>query len=128
VLGDELDERMHGTDWRVYQRKSVEDTLANDDMHVWVAERDGAAVAFMAVTLHPDESVGQLWMIAVDPAAQGHGLGTRLTKLATEWMRDAGMRVALIGTGGDPGHAPARHVYEKSGFTALPSVQYFKAL
>jgi GNAT superfamily N-acetyltransferase len=128
VLGDELDERMHGSDWREYQRKSVEGALANDDMHVWVAEHDGIAVAFMAVTLHPDDSMGELWMIAVDPAVQGHGLGTRLTTLATDWMRDAGMRVAMIATGGDPGHAPARQVYEKAGYTALPGVQYFKAL
>ena len=25
-------------------------------------------------------------------------------------------------------HAPARHVYEKAGFTPLPLVQYYKAL
>ena len=128
VLGDELDERMHGTDWREYQRKSVEDVLANDEMHVWVAEHDDTVVAFMAVTLHPDDAMGEMWMIAVDPAAQGHGLGTRLTTLATEWMRDAGMRVAMIATGGNPGHAPARRAYEKAGYTALPGVQYFKAL
>jgi GNAT superfamily N-acetyltransferase len=95
---------------------------------VWVAEDDGTVVAFMAVTLHPDDAMGQLWMIAVDPAAQGRGLGTRLTDLATDWMRDAGMRVAMIATGGDPGHAPARRTYEKAGYTALPGVQYFKAL
>jgi hypothetical protein len=43
-------------------------------------------------------------------------------------MRESGMRVAMIGTGGDPGHAPARRAYDKAGYTALPSVQYFKAL
>jgi GNAT superfamily N-acetyltransferase len=128
VLGAELDERMHGTDWRVYQRASVEAALDNDDMHLWVAEIDGTVVAFMAVTLHPDDSMGELYMIAVDPAAQGHGLGTRLTDVATDWMRAAGMRVAMIATGGDPGHAPARRAYEKAGYTALPGVQYFKPL
>ena len=128
VLGNELDERMHGSDWREYQRTSVEGTLANDDMHVWVAEDDGTVVAFMAVTLHTDDSMGELWMLAVDPDAQGRGLGTRLTDLATDWMRDAGMRVAMIATGADPGHAPARRTYEKAGYTALPGVQYFKAL
>ena len=128
VLGDELDERMHGADWREYQRKSVEDALANDEMNVWVAELEGTVVAFMAVTLHTGDAMGELFMLAVDPAAQGHGLGTRLTDFATDWMRDAGMRVAMIATGGDPGHAPARRAYEKAGYTALPGVQYFKAL
>lgn len=39
-----------------------------------------------------------------------------------------GLPLVEIGTGGDPGHAPARHVYEKAGFTALPIVRYYKAL
>ena len=130
VLGDELDGLMHGEDWRVYQRGSVEGTLDNEAMHVWVAEHDGdgRVVAFVAVTLHVDDAMGQIWMLAVDPDAQGHGLGTTLTNLATDWMRESGMRVAMIGTGGDPGHAPARRAYDKAGYTALPSVQYFKAL
>jgi hypothetical protein len=38
------------------------------------------------------------------------------------------MRVAMVSTGGDPGHAPARRVYEKAAFTLQPSAQYFKAL
>jgi GNAT superfamily N-acetyltransferase len=67
-------------------------------------------------------------MIAVDPNSQNHGLGTTMTNLATDWMRAAGMRVAMIGTGGDPGHAPARRVYEKAGYTAIPVANYFMAL
>ena len=38
------------------------------------------------------------------------------------------MRVAMIGTGGDPGHAPARRVYEKADYTLIPMARYFKAL
>ena len=85
-------------------------------------------MAFLAVTLHEDDALGQIWMLAVDPDAQGRGLGTSLTNFATEWMREAGMRLAMIGTGGDPGHAPARRTYEKAGYTAMPTVQYLKAL
>ena len=36
--------------------------------------------------------------------------------------------LAHIATGGDPGHAAARHTYEKAGFTALPLVRYYKEL
>jgi hypothetical protein len=39
-----------------------------------------------------------------------------------------GIPLAEIGTGGGPGHAAARRVYEKAGFTALPLVGYYKAL
>jgi hypothetical protein len=30
--------------------------------------------------------------------------------------------------GRDPGHGPARRVYEKAGYTGFPVVRYFKAL
>ncbi|CAM5533340.1 hypothetical protein SCYAM73S_01338 [Streptomyces cyaneofuscatus] len=50
------------------------------------------------------------------------------TEFATAWMSKAGVTLASIWTGGDPGHAPARRTYEKAGYTALPLVRYYKAL
>jgi GNAT superfamily N-acetyltransferase len=58
-------------------------------------------------------------MLAVDPDEQGRGVGTALTEFATGWLRDAGMAVAMVETGGDLGHAPARRVYEKANHTLL---------
>jgi GNAT superfamily N-acetyltransferase len=72
--------------------------------------------------------MGEIWMLAVDPDHQERGVGLALTEHATQWLRDAGMRVAMVETGGDAGHAPARQVYEKAAYTALPVVRYFKAL
>lgn len=43
-------------------------------------------------------------------------------------MRRSGMDIAAVGTGGDPGHAPARAAYEALGFTLLPSARYLKLL
>ena len=44
-------------------------------------------------------------------------------------MREAGVRVATVGTGGDAAHAPARRAYEKAGFGPyLPSIYMYKAL
>ena len=67
-------------------------------------------------------------MIAVDPAHQRRGVGIALTAHVTDWIRRQGMTVALIGTGGDPGHAPARRLDERAGYTPLPGVQYVKTL
>jgi GNAT superfamily N-acetyltransferase len=72
--------------------------------------------------------LGEIYMIAVDPGAQGQGLGTALTTVAIDWLRKSGMRVAMIETGGDRGHAPARRLYEKAGYTPLPGVRFFKSL
>ena len=115
-------------DWRVTQRRAVEAALLADDEHVWVAEVDAAVAGFVAVTLHDDESIGEVYMIAVDPAFQRTGVATALLTFATGWIKEQGRAVALVETGGDPGHAPARHTYERFGFTGLPIVKYFKNL
>lgn len=128
LLGDDIDTLLHGENWRVYQQREVEAALDDEQMHRCVAESEGVALAFMAVRLDPQRSLGEVWMIAVDPNSQNRGLGTKLTNVATDWMRAAGMRVAMIGTGGDPGHAPARRVYQKAGYTPLPVANYYKAL
>ena len=67
-------------------------------------------------------------MIAVDPPAQGQGIGTALTRFAMQLMRDSGVRLAIVATAGDPGHAPARRIYEKAGSTGLPLVRYYARL
>jgi hypothetical protein len=38
------------------------------------------------------------------------------------------MDIAVFETGGDPGHAPARALYEEVGFTLLPIAPYFRML
>ena len=47
---------------------------------------------------------------------------------SVEFMREQGMDIAALGTGGDVGHAPARALYEALGYTALPGVRYLKLL
>jgi hypothetical protein len=51
-----------------------------------------------------------------------------LNDFALQLFKEQGMKLALVGTGGDPGHAPARRAYERAGYTALPLVNYYKDL
>jgi GNAT superfamily N-acetyltransferase len=67
-------------------------------------------------------------MLAVHPDHQNRGIGTELNLFALERMKENGMKLVSVGTGGDPGHAPARRSYEKVGYTPLPIVRYYKAL
>jgi len=127
VLGGEISARLHG-DWRPYQENAVRGVLADRTVRVWVAEDDGVVTGFVAATLHPERRIGEIVMLAVDPDGQNQGAGTALTEFATGWLRDAGMRIAMVDTGGDSGHAPARHVYEKADYALLPVARYFKAL
>jgi GNAT superfamily N-acetyltransferase len=114
--------------WRVSQQKAVEEVCATADTKVWVAIDSGSTVGFVAVKLHSESSMGEVYMVAVDPDYQRRGIGTALMEFALDWMKDAGMSVAMVETGGDPGHAPARCTYEKLGFGLLPIARYFKKL
>jgi ribosomal protein S18 acetylase RimI-like enzyme len=113
-------------DWRQYQACSVRETLANA-AQAWVAENGHRIVGFAAATLHQGRVIGEVSMLAVDPQDQGEGVGMALTRFATEWLRGRGMRVAMIDTGGDSGHARARRLYESADYTLLPIARYFKA-
>jgi ribosomal protein S18 acetylase RimI-like enzyme len=127
TLGREIFGRLHG-DWRQDQERAVRDTLTDGTTPVWVAETEHGVAGFVAAKLHAERRLGEIWMLAVDPDAQRRGMGTALTEFATDRLRDSGMVVAMIETGGDPGHAPARRAYEKAKYTALPVARYFRAL
>jgi len=115
--------------WNVSQKKAVEYVCAAEDINVWVAiDGEDFCVGFVAVKLHSEDSMGEIYMVAVDPDFQGRGIGTALTEFALNWIKDAGMAIAMVETGGDPGHAPARHTYEKVGFDLFPVARYFKKL
>ena len=133
VLGSEVFRRQH-PDWREDQRRAVRHVLAANEGRVWGAEANAQTGArtvagFVAIEPdHPEEGMGEISMLGVDPDRQGEGIGTALTLFALERLREAGMRVAMVETGGDPGHAPARRAYEKAGFTLLPIARYFNNL
>jgi ribosomal protein S18 acetylase RimI-like enzyme len=127
VLGPQLYARLY-PDWTVSQAADVERACTGGAYTVWVADVDGTVVGFVAYQANAETKVGEVYMLAVDPAHQNRGLGTRLNAVALDRLREAGMEVAQVGTGGDPGHAPARRTYEKAGYTALPSVWYFRLL
>jgi GNAT superfamily N-acetyltransferase len=128
ALGDEIFKLLNGDDWRRRQQRDVEKVLADEKTEVWVAEIGGQVVGFVAAFLRADEDMGEVYMLAVDPDSQNHGLGSQLTEVATNWIRESGLPLAVVSTGGDVGHAPARRTYEKAGYTAWPSMLYFKVL
>jgi len=128
AMEPEVYRALYPDDWRVSQQKAVEEACTTEEIHVWVAEEDGSPVGFVAVKLHPDGQLGEIYMIAVDPDCQQRGYGSALTDFALDWLQEAGASVAMVETGGDSGHAPARRTYEKSGFGLLPIARYFKKL
>jgi ribosomal protein S18 acetylase RimI-like enzyme len=115
-------------DWRQSQSEGVESVCRSDKIDVWVAETDGKVVGYVAYELHDDDKSGEVQLLAVHPEYQNDGIGTALNEFALEKMREAGMRIAVVGTGADESHAPARRSYEKAGYTGLPLVRYYQKL
>jgi len=128
VLGESgVFAQMH-PDWRADQQRAVEAVCRAEEMHVWVADLDTVVTGFVAARLDHQERMGEIYMIAVDPAYQRRGIGSLLTSFALRWIKDSGMALAMVETGGDPGHAPARRTYQRAGFVHLPIARYFKKL
>lgn len=132
VLGSTIYSRLF-PDWKKTQRATVEKICKeHEETRVWVAEVQGVITGFITYTLNSkendQENTGEVELLAVHPAYQNRGIGTALNHFALKQMKDSGMTLAIVATGGDPGHAPARRAYEKAGYTALAGVRYYQAL
>lgn len=128
ILGSDLYPIAIYPDWRKGQKETVEKVCHDEKINTWVAEVDGKVVGFVAYELNDTNKVGEVQMLAVHPKYQNHGIGTELNTFALQKLKEGGMKLAVVGTGGDEGHAPARRSYEKAGYTGLPLVRYYKAL
>jgi GNAT superfamily N-acetyltransferase len=129
ILGDEI--------YDLAQRREDEaqggllsSLLAEDSgWTVYVAESADEVVGFVAVRLNRETHVGEIGLNAVDPARAGKGIGSAIYHFALARMKEGGMKVATVATGGDPSHAPARRAYQKAGFDVeIPSVWMCKKL
>jgi len=127
AFGPELYARMV-PDWRASQAKAVAAACADSSLRVWVALAEARTAGFVALRLHDEDRTGEIYMIAVDPPFQRRGIATALMRHSLDWFRGAGMTVAMVETGGDPGHAPARRAYEAMEFRLFPVARYYKAL
>lgn len=103
--------------------------VAQADTKVFVAVSGDLVIGFVCAKLDRAQRVGEIVLDAVAPYEAGRGVGTALVEHALTHMRAEGMRVAVIGVGGDESHAPARRAYAKAGFLAgIPSVHLYRAL
>jgi len=125
ILGDEIYNLAQARDDRA-QGELLSSMLAPDSgWEVFAAEQAGAVVGFVSIRMNHETRVGEIGLNAVHPEHAGKGLGTAMYEFAAARMKNAGMRVATVSTGGDPSHAPARRAYEKAGFAVhIPSVWF----
>jgi GNAT superfamily N-acetyltransferase len=78
----------------------------------------GRAIGFLTLhqtpVLHRPTAVGRITALAVDPAAQGRGVGRRLVEAAEQVCRDAGLARIEVTSG--LSHTPAYDFYRHLGY------------
>lgn len=114
--------------WEDRQRKEVGALLDAEGSSFWLAMRGDVVLGFVGLRMHPEDRMGEVRIIAVDPAHQKQGVGRRLMEFAEQRIRDEGMTMVMVETVGDSGHEPARRTYETSGYERWPVARYFKRL
>ena len=112
--------------WRERQHADIAAVLDGEPENVDVALLGGTPVGWVCTRIHPEDVMGEVYVLAVDPDRQGAGIGRALLDHSCQRARTAGMRMVMVETGGDPGHAPARRSYESAGFQRWPVARYFK--
>lgn len=108
-------------------RSAMEKRVSEDN--AIVAEVDGEVAGWGTWILDEENSIGHVGYNGVAPEYRGHGIGTEIVRRVLDHIREAGMEIAVVGTGLNEGHAAARRVYEKLGFEPLTkSVFYTREL
>lgn len=115
-------------DWKATQTNVVKGEISAEDVVVWVAEVEGKLAGLITQKVDQETRIGEVHFLAVHPDYQNRGIGTALIRFVLDRLRESGMDVAMVSTGGDVSHAPARHTYEKAGFIPLQIVNYYQKL
>ncbi len=114
--------------WEVRQAADIEAFLLAEGAQCWIATGGQTVLGWIGIRLHAEDGMGEIYILAVDPAHQRRGIGQALMDFAKMRMRDCGMQIVMVETGDDPGHAPSRAAYEAAGFSRWPVARYFQKL
>ncbi|WP_018548480.1 mycothiol synthase [Streptomyces sp. LaPpAH-108] len=104
------------------QGSLTERDLADREAEPWfdpagffLAERGGELIGFHWTKTHPEEGLGEVYVLGVRPGHQGGGLGKSLTTIGLRHLAAQGLPTAMLYVDAD--NKAAVSVYERLGFT-----------
>jgi len=99
---------------------------AQQDYEVAVAEVEGRVVGYVLFGPVPlTQGTFDLYWIAVDPAAQGHGVGRNLMSYVAEKVCDRGGRLVCLETSSQGSYERTRRFYEQAGYMQESCIRDF---
>ncbi len=111
--------------WHPEQGGWSSETLLHREAQPWfdpagflLHERDGKLAAFCWTKIHWDDgtpALGEIYVVAVDPAFQRMGLGRQMVLAGLAWLAGQGIRTAMLYVDAD--NDGALRLYEELGFT-----------
>lgn len=101
-------------DWTRADLDGREAELWFDPAGFFLAWRDGALLGFHWTKIHPD-ATGEVYVLGIDPAAQGLHLGAALLVIGLRHLTERGCPYALLYV--DDTNTAAVRLYERFGFT-----------
>lgn len=117
-------------DWHPEQGMLTETDVLDAEKESWfdpngfflAVDKSNKVIGFHWTKVHPDNT-GEVYVVGVDPRAQGGGLGTALTLAGLHYLRARGVRDVILYVESDNG--PAVAVYTRLGFNlAFTNVAY----
>jgi mycothiol synthase len=114
--------------WHPEQGSWTERELAERRAEAWfdpsglfmafAASDDQRLLGFHWTKVHPKQgdepAIGEVYVVAIGPDAQGRGLGRLLTLAGLHYLRDRGLGAVLLYVEGD--NESALHTYDRLGF------------
>jgi [ribosomal protein S18]-alanine N-acetyltransferase len=112
-----VDHAAFDTFWRLDDAGLGDALAATSAVHYRVAVGEGAQLVGYAITGRADHR-GYVQRLAVDPAAEGTGVGATLLIDGLRWLRRWGARDALVNT--QEGNERSLRLYQRTGFVLQP--------
>ncbi len=118
-----------GVTWQERKIKQNHDLYAEHPEWVWVLEQDAEIIGFVTFKIDFEHHFGLIENNGILPQYAGNGLGRFMYRYVLDYFRKQGLKVAIVETGLDDPHIPARRAYEAVGFDrSAPITLYWQDL
>ena len=111
--------------WEERKTKQNRDLFAEHPEWVWVLETGSDIIGFVTFKIDSERSFGLMDNNGVLPQHAGKGWGKFMYRHVLDYFRKQGLKVAMVETGLDDPHIPARKAYEGVGFDRSTPVVYY---